>query len=169
VHWWNTCTAGSCAQRFFFERYIALVRRFGPVQAGPSKFKPMQWRHLTITVPKKNAGCADQHLYITWIFLGYPTDFLGVSFQCSLAQRLQTVLHNYFEKYHTWASLECHLGNMCVLSVSPQEYININCKLSEAIVASKVDLDQWCLTVSAILCYIVVACMLKSFMLYTNE
>jgi hypothetical protein len=29
-------------QRFCFERYIALVRRVGPVQAGPSKFKPMQ-------------------------------------------------------------------------------------------------------------------------------
>jgi hypothetical protein len=29
-------------QRFCFERYIALVRQFRPVQAGPSKFKPMQ-------------------------------------------------------------------------------------------------------------------------------
>jgi hypothetical protein len=36
-------------------RYIALVRRFGPVQAGPSKFKPTQLHHLAITVSKKNA------------------------------------------------------------------------------------------------------------------
>jgi hypothetical protein len=42
-------------QRFCFVRYIALVRRFGPVQAGPSKFKPTQLHHLAITVPKKNA------------------------------------------------------------------------------------------------------------------
>jgi hypothetical protein len=29
------------------------VRQFGPVQAGPSKFKPTQLHHLAITVPKK--------------------------------------------------------------------------------------------------------------------
>jgi hypothetical protein len=40
-------------QRFCFERHIALVRWFGPVQAGPSKFKPTQWHHLAVTVPKK--------------------------------------------------------------------------------------------------------------------
>jgi hypothetical protein len=28
--------------KHFFERYIALVRQFGPVQVGPSKFKPTQ-------------------------------------------------------------------------------------------------------------------------------
>jgi hypothetical protein len=40
-------------RRFCFVRYIALVRWFGPVQAGPSNFKPTQLHHLAITVPKK--------------------------------------------------------------------------------------------------------------------
>jgi hypothetical protein len=39
---WNQILLWASKQRFCFERYTALVRGFGPVQAGPSKFKPTQ-------------------------------------------------------------------------------------------------------------------------------
>jgi hypothetical protein len=58
----SLCSGASCAdQCFYFERYIALVRRFGPVQAGPSKFKPTQWHHLAVTVPKQKRWCGQWH------------------------------------------------------------------------------------------------------------